>query len=94
MSNVVRAKLFTVRIFTWKRDEDIYTMSGGWGSYRIEKFNPNFHEGDWKWRLHICFDEYYDESWHDFDALFKAKRFAWEDWKKRILPALRKWRWK
>lgn len=51
------------------------------GSYSVESEDGCVH---WKY----CFDEYYDELQAPADSVEAAKELCWQDWLKRISPAL------
>lgn len=68
-----------------------YTAHVPMGTYTVFRNRRDWDEAqpfeNWQWSY--CFDEYYDESTQDCESLKEGKNKCWEDWIKRILPALK-----
>jgi hypothetical protein len=90
---------FTIRPLKWiggKLDyHECYTASVPMGTYRVERWKEQNEDQDdftekWgPWKCTYCFDEYYDEGDFPCDSPKHGKQLAWEDWLKRITPALK-----
>jgi hypothetical protein len=94
LASVTSSGLFAIRPLEWlggTQDwQERYEARVPMGSYYVERpkedCEPTGEWGGWKWGY--CFDEYYDEMQTDCASLEEGKRLAWEEWQKRIMPAL------
>lgn len=83
---------FQIRPLRWKRERsDNLELHGAYvpmGSYAVRRSRdePGEPWGPWHWGY--TFDEYYDELEAECASLKDGKQKAWEDWVKRLLPAL------
>lgn len=88
-------KQYTIRPLKWEVTKcptmEAYTANVPMGKYRVERYREEFNENKpWQpWKLMYCFDEYYDEGEINCSSAADGKRKAYEDWKARILPALK-----
>jgi hypothetical protein len=64
------------------RDWRMFTASTPFGQYRVEQED----NGQCKWGY--CFNEYYDEETFECESIDDGKQKAWDNWLKRITPAL------
>lgn len=88
-------KQYTIRPLKWEASKystmETYSANVRMGNYRIERYREGFDESKpWQpWKLTYCFNGYYDEGKIDCSSVADGKRKAYEDWKTRILPALK-----
>jgi hypothetical protein len=85
---------YTLRPLKWEATKgewfQSYRANVPMGSYTVERMTSDNEDGTWDgWQLRIHFSDYYDESTEDVKSLADGKQKAWEDWQKRILPALK-----
>ena len=86
--------LFGIRPLKWEKTKneymEIYRASVPMGSYTVERNREDLDEGKpWEpWKMTYCFEEYYDEGNQECATLKEGKELAWQDWLKRITPAL------
>jgi len=83
---------YALKPLTWEAAADEFMESHRarvpMGIYRVERYRDDIDERWQNWKYSYCFDEYYDEYEGPADSLEEGKKQAWEDWQKRILPAL------
>lgn len=91
--NLTATHSWQIAPLVWKREfrdwRQVWTADVGFGTFEVVRWKDNETSkwGPWKWGY--CFREYHDELTADCGTPAEGKRKAWEEWLRRIVPALK-----